>query len=66
MRKIITLKFLCVCLASFFLIGCSGKDKEDTLQKTVDTGTGKTQVDAYLKLKKQIKAIQQEQNKEAY
>ena len=58
-------KFLCcVCLTFLFMIGCSGKKGEDTAQKVIDYGTGKTQVDTYQQLKKQIKTINQERSKQ--
>ena len=53
-----------VYLALFLIIGCSGKKGEDTTQKVIDYGTGKAQVETYQELKKQIRAIHQEETKQ--
>jgi len=45
-------------LASLLIIGCGGGAEEAT-QEMIDHGTGKRQVETYLKLKQQIRDIQE-------
>ena len=56
---------LFTCLTIFLVTGCSEKGKENALQETIDYGTGKTQVNAYQRLKSQIHAIKEQKAKEA-
>ena len=55
---------LSVWLALSLLIGCSSQKQEDATQKVIDSATGKTQVDTYQQLQKQIKTIRQEETKQ--
>ena len=56
--------FLLVWLTLLLLIGCSSQKQEDATQKVIDSATGKTQVDTYQQLQKQIKTIHQEETKQ--
>ena len=47
-----------------FVIGCSGEKGEDKVQKIIERGTGKTQVDTYQNLKKQIRSIKREKDRQ--
>ena len=58
-------QLLCGCLMLLVMTtGCSGKKEEETTQKLIDYGTGKTQVDTYQQLKKQIKTIKEDESKQ--
>ena len=56
--------FLSTCLTFFLATGCSNQKQEDATQKVIDSATGKTQVDTYQQLQKQIKTIHQEETKQ--
>ena len=57
MKKIISITVAVLCVT-----GCSKRGNE-AVQKVIDHGTGKAQVDTYLQLKKQIKSMSQENAK---
>ena len=50
-------RFLVVSVAVFLMMGCS-QDQENSVQKVIDYGTGKTQVETYQRLKQQIKTLE--------
>ena len=51
-------------LTLFLILGCSPKKTEESTQKVIDYTTGKTQVDTYQQLKKQIRTIHQEETRQ--
>ncbi len=53
------MQILGIVLMLFIVVGCS-KGAEETTQKVIDYGTGKTQVDMYQRLKAQIKTMNEE------
>ena len=58
-------KWLGIPMALFLIMGCSkAKAANDATQKVIDYETGKTQVDTYQGLKKQIKTLQQQESKQ--
>ena len=57
MKKIVSITVAVLCL-----MGCSKRGNE-AVQRVINGGTGKTQVDTYMQLKRQIKAINQENAK---
>lgn len=58
-----TWKILGIGLALFIVGGCS-KGVEEAVQEGIDYGTGKTQVDAYQRLQKQIKTMNEERSQQ--
>ena len=46
-----------------FLAGCSREAKEDA-RKVIDYGTGKSQVETYQQLRKQIRSVTEEHEKQ--
>lgn len=56
-------KILGIGLVLFMIAGCS-KQAEETTQKVIDYGTGKTQVDTYQRLKTQIKTINEKNSQQ--
>ncbi len=57
------MKILGIGVMVLMLAGCSKVD--EATQQTIDYGTGKTQVDASQRLRKQIKAINEETSRQS-
>ena len=57
-------RFFLTCLTLLLVTGCSSQKQEDPTQKVIDSVTGKTQVDTYQQLQKQIKDIDQKKSKQ--
>lgn len=56
-------KILGIGLVLFIIAGCS-KGAEETTQKVIDYGTGKTQVETYQNLRREIKAINEKNSQQ--
>ena len=56
-------KILGIVLLLFIVAGCS-KEAQETTQKAIDYGTGKTQVDAYQRLKQDIQTMNEERSEQ--
>lgn len=57
-------RFFSTCLTLLLVTGCSNQKQEDSTQKVIDSVTGKTQVDTYQQLQKQIKDVDQQKSKQ--
>ena len=56
-------RWFCGCLALLLVAGCSPQSKQEA-HDALDYGTGKTQVDTYQSLKRQIHAIQHDETQQ--
>ena len=58
-------QLLRACLAFLLIMtGCSGKKGEDATQKLIDYGTGKTQVETYQGVRRQLKSINEKKSQQ--
>ncbi|MFH1857984.1 MAG: hypothetical protein ABH845_03675 [Candidatus Omnitrophota bacterium] len=56
-------RLLGTMLAGLFLLGCS-RQVEEATQKVIDEGTGKTQVETYQRLQRQVREMNRDREKQ--